>query len=47
MSAKADRWETIFPYDDGMKTTIDIPEPLYRKAKIRAVETGSTLRKGS
>lgn len=27
-----------------MKTTIDIPEPLYRKAKIRAVETGTTLR---
>jgi len=27
-----------------MKTTIDIPEPLYRKAKIRAVETGSTLK---
>ncbi len=27
-----------------MKTTIDIPEALYRKTKIRAVETGSTLR---
>jgi hypothetical protein len=27
-----------------MKTTIDIPEPLYKKAKIRAVETGQTLR---
>ena len=27
-----------------MKTTIDIPESLYRKAKIRAVETGSTLK---
>lgn len=27
-----------------MKTTIDIPEPLYRKAKIRAVETGTTLK---
>lgn len=27
-----------------MKTTIDIPEPLYKKAKIRAVETGRTLR---
>jgi len=27
-----------------MKTTIDIPEPLHRKAKIRAVETGSTLK---
>jgi len=27
-----------------MKTTIDIPEPLYRKAKIRAAETGSTLK---
>jgi hypothetical protein len=28
----------------GMKTTIDIPEPLYRRAKIRAVETGRTLK---
>ncbi len=27
-----------------MKTTIEIPEPLYKKAKIRAVETGQTLR---
>lgn len=27
-----------------MKTTIDIPEPLYRKAKIRAIETGTTLK---
>jgi hypothetical protein len=27
-----------------MKTTIDIPEPLYKKAKIRAVETGQTLK---
>ena len=27
-----------------MKTTIDIPEPLYRKTKIRAVETGSSLK---
>ncbi len=27
-----------------MKTTIDIPEPLYKKAKIRAVERGQTLR---
>lgn len=27
-----------------MKTTIDIPEPLYKKAKIRAVETGRTLK---
>lgn len=27
-----------------MKTTIDIPETLYRKTKIRAVETGSTLK---
>ena len=26
-----------------MKTTIDIPEPLYKKAKIRAVQTGQTL----
>ena len=27
-----------------MKTTIEIPEPLYKKAKIRAIETGQTLR---
>ena len=27
-----------------MKTTIDIPEPLYKKAKIRAVERGTTMR---
>ena len=27
-----------------MKTTIDIPEPLYRKAKIRAAENGTTLK---
>ena len=27
-----------------MKTTIDIPEPLYRKAKIQAVEQGTTLK---
>lgn len=27
-----------------MKTTIDIPEPLYKQAKIRAVQTGHTLR---
>jgi hypothetical protein len=27
-----------------MKTTIDLPEPLYRQAKIRAVQTGQTLK---
>jgi hypothetical protein len=27
-----------------MKTTIDIPEPLYRQTKIRAVEQGTTLK---
>jgi hypothetical protein len=27
-----------------VKTTIDIPEALYRRAKIRAVETGRTLK---
>ena len=27
-----------------MKTTIDIPEALYKKAKIRAVERGQTLK---
>ena len=27
-----------------MKTTIDLPDALYRKAKIRAAERGTTLR---
>ncbi|MCE9615517.1 MAG: hypothetical protein K8T26_14695 [Lentisphaerae bacterium] len=27
-----------------MKTTIDIPEPLYRQVKIRAAEQGQTLK---
>lgn len=27
-----------------MKTTIEIPDPLYREAKIRAVERGQTLK---
>lgn len=27
-----------------MRTTIDIPEPLYRKAKMRAVEKGTSLK---
>jgi hypothetical protein len=27
-----------------MKTTIDIPDTLYKKAKIRAIETGQTLK---
>jgi hypothetical protein len=27
-----------------MKTTIDIPDALYKKAKIRAIERGQTLR---
>ena len=27
-----------------MKTTVDIPEALYRRAKIRAAEDGTTLR---
>lgn len=27
-----------------MKTTLEIPEPLYKKAKIRAVELGTSLR---
>jgi len=27
-----------------MKTTIDIPESLYKKAKIRAIERGQTLK---
>ncbi len=27
-----------------MKTTIDIPEPLYKKVKIRAIERGQTLK---
>ena len=28
----------------GVKTTIDIPEDLYKKAKIQAVEQGVTLK---
>lgn len=27
-----------------MRTTLDIPDPLYKQAKIRAVEEGSTLK---
>ena len=27
-----------------MKTTIDIPDALYRRAKIRAIETGRTFK---
>ena len=27
-----------------MKTTIDIPEALYKKVKIRAIERGQTLK---
>ena len=27
-----------------MKTTIDIPEALYKRAKIRAIEAGQTLK---
>ena len=27
-----------------MKTTVDIPDALYRQAKIRAAEEGTTLR---
>ncbi len=27
-----------------MKTTIDIPDTLYKEAKIRAVQTGQTMR---
>jgi len=27
-----------------MKTTIEIPDPLYKQAKIRAVERGQTLK---
>ena len=29
---------------EALKTTIDIPESLYRKAKIRAFELGTSLR---
>lgn len=32
------------PYISQVKTIIDIPDPLYKKAKIRAVETGRTLK---
>lgn len=27
-----------------MKTTIDIPEPIYKRAKVAAIERGQTLR---
>lgn len=27
-----------------MRTTIDIPDPIYKQAKIRAIESGLTLR---
>jgi hypothetical protein len=27
-----------------VKTTIDLPQPLWRKAKVRAIEEGSDLR---
>jgi hypothetical protein len=30
--------------DNFIRTTIDIPEPLYQKAKMRAVEKGTTLK---
>lgn len=33
---------SCYPLD--MKTTIDIPEALYKRAKIRAVEQRTTLR---
>jgi hypothetical protein len=33
-----------FRIQSSMKTTIDIPEALYRRAKIHAVETGRTLK---
>ena len=36
--------ETILPYRLPVKTTIDIPDFLYKKAKIRAVERGLTLK---
>jgi uncharacterized protein YggE len=32
------------PYFFRVKTTIDIPEALYKKAKIRAIERGQTLK---
>ncbi len=31
-------------YIQGVKTTIDIPEPLYKRAKIKALERGESLR---
>jgi hypothetical protein len=34
----------MFAHGFRMKTIIDIPDLLYRKAKIRAVETGRTLK---
>ena len=34
----------VFLYSAGMKLTVEIPEALYRRAKIRAVEEDATLR---
>jgi hypothetical protein len=34
----------IYVIPSSMKTTIDIPESLYRQARIRAVENGTSLR---
>jgi hypothetical protein len=36
-----------FPFsrqDGPVKTTIDLPEPLYKRAKLRALERGITLK---
>ncbi len=42
--SKTDGRETVFLYLGRVKTTINIPEHLYKCAKIRAVETGQTLK---
>lgn len=36
--------ENHIPVSLGVKTTIDIPEELYKRAKIRAIERGVTLK---
>lgn len=41
---KTDWRASVWPYFLLRKTTLDIPEPLHKKAKIRAIEQGQTLK---
>lgn len=40
----ASKWPINMVIWASMKTTIDIPDPLFRKAKSRAAERGQTLK---